>query len=384
MLACFLSFSFLSEGSFLMTRIITFLGKSGGHTALAVATARWFVNQGSRVLLVTHSPNARAEAFLETALSPVPQAVAPQLQAVQLQTTAMLEQLWDEFNKLISLYVPADFPTEIYAGELMILPGFDSLLAFNALRQYYQSNQYDVIVYDGRGDLETLRVLGTPDTLNWYFRRFHPLFEFASLSKIADSMGGPLASAFIAANLDSRKLQESLHQVREWIAQGMAVIETPGCLSTYLVTTDDPAAIAESCWLWGSAQQVNLRVNGVLAYAQQNAIDLGELQDAFMPLSVTLIPSLQSPNWESLLKALPDFDQSINVPQPLTIDLEQRQITAFLPGFTKTQVKLTQHGAALTVEVGDQRRNIAIPSAFKGLLLQSVKFEAPNLIISFG
>ena len=89
----------------------------------------------------------------------------------------------------------------------MILPGFDSLLAFNALREYYQSGNYDVIIYDGRGDLETLRLLGIPDALNWYFQRFYQMFEVMSLSKIADSIGGPLASAFVTANLDSRKLQ---------------------------------------------------------------------------------------------------------------------------------------------------------------------------------
>ena len=96
-----------------------------------------------------------------------------------------------------------------------------------------------------------------------------------------------------------------------------------------------PRAIAESRWLWGSAQQVNLRVSGVLAYAYQRAVDLSGLHEAFMPLSITLIPSLQSPNCESLLKALPDFNHIPSVPQPLTIDLEQRQLIVFLPGFTK-------------------------------------------------
>jgi anion-transporting ArsA/GET3 family ATPase len=368
-----------------MTRIITFLSKGVGQTDLAIATAHRFTEQGHQVLLVTHSPSARAELCLQTSLTSIPQIVAPRLQAVELQTTSMLEQVWNELKKLFSLYVPADLSEEVYAGELIIPPGLDSLLAFNALREYYQSGDYDVIVYDGRGDLETLRMLGIPEILDWYFRRFRQLFDFLNLSKMADSIGGPLASALLTANLDQQKLQAGLKQAREWIDQGLAVIEDPSCLSIYLVTSDEPAAVAESRWLWGSAQQVNLRVNGVLAYSQQT-LNLDELHQAFAPLTVTPIPlllsSLQSPNWE-LIKALPDFNHVSPSPQPLTINLEQQQIVVFLPGFTKKQVKLTQHGSALTVEAGDQRRNIFLPPAFQQLSLKSGKFEEPNLVIAF-
>ena len=105
----------ITQGLFLMTRIITFLGKCWGW---AIRPWQWLPLNGlrtmdSRALLVTHCPNASAEAFLETALSPTPQVVSPQLEAVHLQTTSMLEQLWNELNKVISPYMPADFPVEI-------------------------------------------------------------------------------------------------------------------------------------------------------------------------------------------------------------------------------------------------------------------------------
>jgi anion-transporting ArsA/GET3 family ATPase len=366
-----------------MTRIITFVGKGcTGHTTLAIATAKWFAQQSQRVLLVTHNPNPTAELLLEIPLKTIPQEIAPNLSAVQFQTTVLLEQVWDEVKKLLALYLPDSVKVDVYPGEVMILPGFDSLFAFNAIRNYYQSEEYDVIIYDGRGDLESLRLLGIPGIADWYFRRFRQVFESLDLSKIADSIGGPLASAFLTANMESRKVQEGLEEIQHWIAKGVAAVGDAKRLTAYLVTTNEPGAIAEARWLWGSAQQVDLRVSGVLLYQTLGAGNKADLQKSFEPLEVHLIPTLQEKSWENLLSALPDFHIIPQLPEPLTIDLAQRQVRVFLPGFTKQQVKLTQLGKELTVEAGDQRRNIILPPELQNQPVTGGKFEEPYLVIS--
>ncbi len=365
-----------------MSRIITFLGQA--HTTLAIATAKWFSEQGKKVLFVTHNPSSSAEILLEKPLANVPQVVSANLEAVQLQSTFMLDQTWEEVRKLLSLYIPIPNSEEIYSGELILLPGFDSFLSFNAMRQYYQSGEYEVIVYDSRGDLETLRMLGIPKMLDWYLRRFGKAFEEFNLNKIADSIGGPLAAAFISANVDTEKLQQGLNQIRSWIAQGIAVVEDASKLTSYLVTNNEPGAIAQTRWLWGSAQQVNLSVSGVFVYQCQETDDLINLQQAFTPLSIFSVPTLEDDNnWDSLLKALPNLNDIPQVPPSLKIDRETQQMFVFLPGFTKQQVKLTQYGKELTVEAGEQRRNIFLPSDLQNLSIKSGKFEEPYLIVSF-
>jgi anion-transporting ArsA/GET3 family ATPase len=367
-----------------MTRIITFLGKAcTGQTTLAIATAKWFVNNSQRVLFVTHNPSPRAETLLETSLKPIPQKIAPNFEAVQLQTTFLLEQVWEEVKKWLALYIPDSVKVDVYSGEVVILPGIDSFLSFNALRHYYQSDDYDVIVYDGRGDLESLRMLGLPDSADWYFRRFREVFESLDLSKIADSIGGPIASAFVAANMDSRKVEEAIGQIQSWITKSLAVVGDDKRLTAYLITTSEPGAITETRWLWGSAQQIDLRVSGVLLYQSHIVDNKAVLDEAFYPLEVNVIPGLQQFDWEPLLNALPNFNHISNIPQPLRFDLEQNQVKVFLPGFTKQEVKLTILGTELTVEAGEQRRNIVLPKQLRNQPVLGGKFEEPYLIISF-
>ena len=361
-----------------MSRIITFLGHRCTTGTIAIAAAKWFAQQGKRVLLATQTLDPSAEMLLGTPLNTYPQVIADNLQVVQLQTTVLLEQVWDELKQLVASYLPTSF-AEVYPGELLILPGFDSILAFNALRQYYVSGDYDVIIYDGEGNKETLRLLGIPNALDWYFDRSGQIFESLDLGKIAASFGGPLASAILTANIDSQKLQQGRAQVREWIDQGITVVNDNNCLTAYLVTTDQPEAIASARWLWGSAQQINLSVSGVLAYnCQLN----DELQQAFAPLVVNSIPALSNQNWDAIIQVLPDFNSSVSVPQPLTIDLAQQQILVFLPGFNKKQVKLTQYGTEIIIDAGDQRRRISLLAELQGRSIKAGKFEEPYLTIS--
>ena len=131
---------------------------------------------------------------------------------------------------------------------------------------------------------------------------------------------------------------------------------------------------------WGNAQQVGMTVGGVII--NQGGSD-NDLSDAFKPLNVTSLPSLQDNNWETLQDSLPDFQaQATQAPKPLIVDTANRQVKVFLPGFKKKEVKLTQSGPEITISAGEQRRNIFLPPSLKGVPVKGAKFENAYLVIS--
>ncbi|NJM69663.1 MAG: ArsA family ATPase [Scytonema sp. RU_4_4] len=366
-----------------MALILTFLGKGGSdRTKIAIAAAKLLANQGKRVLLAGQAEPAMS-ILLGATVGPEPQEIAPSLQVVQFQTAVLLERSWEEVKKLEAQYFRTPILKDIYGQELAVLPGMDSALALNAIREYDESGKYDVIVYDGSGDSSTLRMLGMPESLSWYVRRFRQLFVNSDLGKtISESpLIQPLISTFFNVNWTTDNFSQPTNQVNNFLDKGKAALADPKRIAAFLVTTHDPVEVATTRYLWGSAQQVGLTIGGVILVSEDTSLDLAE---EFTPLPISVVPEAKQGDWQPLIDALPNFvAQAVQAPKPIEIDVNTRQVRLFLPGFDKKQVKLTQYGPEVTVEAGDQRRNIFLPPALSGKPVTGAKFQNQYLIISF-
>lgn len=344
-----------------MGLILTFLGKGGIYrTKIAIAAAKLLASQGKRVLLAGLA-EPTLPMLLGNSLTADPQEIAPHLQAVQLQTSVLLERSWEEVKKLEAQYLRTPILKEVYGQELVVLPGMDSALALNAIREYDASGKYDVIIYDGSGDAVSLRMLGLPESLSWYIRRFRQLFVSSDLGKsISESpFIQPLISSFFNINWTADNFAQPTNQANNLLEQGKAALSNPQRVTAFLVTNPDPIEVANARYLWGSAQQIGLTVGGVIAVSSDPNINLSA---DFSPLSISVVPDVTTGDWQPLINALPNFvEQSIQAPKPIEIDVNNLEVRLFLPGFDKTQVKLTQYGSEVTVEAGNQRRNVSLP-----------------------
>jgi arsenite-transporting ATPase len=365
-----------------MARILTFLGKGGvGRTTIAIAAAKRFAAQGQRVLLAFQEPEAALGILLGEVPGVEPQALAPNFFVVQFQASALLERSWEEVKKLEAQYLRTPFFKEVFGQELGVLPGMDNALVLNALREYDASGQYDVIVYDGAGDQATLRLFGMPEILSWYTRRFRKVFADSDLGKTVTPFLQPLASAVLNVSwTDDLFNQPVAKQATNILEQGKQALADPNRVAAYLVTTEEPAAIATATYLWGAAQQVGLTVGGVIL---NRTHDSAAVAQTFAPLAVTPIPTQAVDDWQPLMDALPDLEQASQAPRPIAINVAERKVSLFLPGFDKKQVKLTQSGPEITIEAGDQRRNILLPPELSGRPVAGAKFQDSFLIISF-
>lgn len=363
-----------------MALLLTFLGKGGtGRTTMAIAAAKHLSGLGQRVLLVGQDPTPAFGLLLGASVGSDPTAIETNLLAVQLQSTLLLERNWEEVKKLESQYLRSPILKTVFGQELGILPGMDSALALNAIREYENSNKYDVIIYDGDGDQATLRMLGMAEVLSWYIRRFRKVVEDSDVWKSVSPFIQPIASTVLNVSWSDNFAPEQSKLATNILEQGKAALADPSRVAAYLVTTDNPIAIATAKYFWGGAQQVGLTVGGVILNQSANT----ELTAEFAPLSVNPIPTQVGSDWQPIMDALPDFKQASLAPKPISIDLSTRQVSLFLPSFDKKQVKLTQSGPEVTIDVGDQRRNILLPPELSGQSVKGAKFHNSYLTISF-
>jgi len=377
-----------------MTLILTFLGKGGtGRSTVAIAAAQKLANEGKRVLLLSQEAGPALSLMLGTSVMASPTAVNSAngltggFQSVQLQTTTLLEENWEKLKKFEAQYLRDPFFKAVFGQELSVIPGMDDFLALNAIREYTESNQYDVIVHDGAGDQSSLRLWGAIGGVDWYFRRFKQVFQSSQFYKSISPFVAPITGAVFSSGLSGDIWNQPEAQgIEGMVAKGKALVHDPMQLRAYVVTGDDEIAIATGKYLWSAAQQIGLTVAGAFVNAGTSpSVETAAATTAFDPLPVVSVPHADSANrWQSIIDALPALDQPVNVPSAMSVDVAASTVKLFLPGFDKTQVKLTQYGPEVTVEAGDQRHNVSLPSALNGRKVTGAKFQSGYLIISFG
>lgn len=365
-----------------MSSIVTFLGKGGtGRTINAIATAKKLATEGKKVLLLGQDSSPAWGMALGISPTTSPQEIGANFAVMQLNSALLLENSWEQVKQLEAQYLRSPILKQVYGQELGILPGMDRALALNAIREFYQSNQYDVIVYDGTGGIDTLRMLGMPEILSWYFRRFRDIFTESDIVKTLSPFVQPVTSAILNTSWTANDItSNSDNPASQMLEEGKAALQKGNVLA-YLVTTSDPVAIATAKYLWGSAQQVGLGVGGIFV---SNGESVESITTEFAPLKVTSVPKYDGSNWQPLIDALPSIGNSADVPKATEFIMAERKIKVYLPGFDKQDVKLTQYGPEITIEAGDQRRNISLPTAWRGSSVTGAKFQNGYLEVTVG
>ncbi|XP_024378263.1 ATPase GET3D, chloroplastic isoform X1 [Physcomitrium patens] len=397
------------------TKLVTLVGKGGvGKTTAAVLAAQYYASTGLRTCLLIQSQDPTADVLLGQKLSSALSSFRNgNLTAFRLETTKMIIE---PLAQIKAADKRQNFSQgaldEIKGEELSVLPGMDPILAMGAIERLTgftgglfkgmsmnDDKEYDVVVFDCYSSDEIFRMFGSAERARWYVSRFRSIAEKTDAGRVAlPSVLKLMENAFLDESRDSPRSTSEIWDATNRIL--MRVVETfqdPKRFSCFLVTNPkNVIAVDTALRYWGCATQAGVHVAGALyslSSPEATPPDAGFVEK-FVPLRVAGLPSISfdsPPNWDEALGRLSKEAKSVmsgtsqagTIPAPVTFDQAARTVTLFLPGFQKSDIKLSQlrGGSELLVEAGDQRRSVVLPAAMRGKV-SGAKFQEKSLVVT--
>lgn len=249
---------------------------------MATATAVREARAGLRVLIVstdqahsigdvlgtTVTPTGRREptrvcADIETGL---PDA-GGYLDALALDTLALLEEQWCAVAGLLSVRFPDSDLADIAPEELSALPGVQEVLGLHEVGELAASGRWDRVVVDCASTADALRMLTLPATFGLYLERAWP--RHRRLSAAAEDA----RSAAVVGVLE--RIGDGIEQLASLLTDGAQV-------GAHLVLTPERVVSAEASRTLGSLALMGVRVDELLVnqiLVQDDSYEYKDLPD---------------------------------------------------------------------------------------------------------
>lgn len=360
-------------------RLILYLGKGGvGKTTLAAATAARAAQLGKRTLVVsTDLAHSLADA-LDRSLNAEPLQVADGLWAQEINVLDEMRTHWSKVQNYITTNLKKQGVSEVAAEEMALIPGMDEIVALLNIHRQARDRNYDVVVIDAAPTGETVRLLSMPETFLWYVNQAN------GWKGRALSAAKPLLKTF----LPGVNVLDSLAKLNEQVAILREVLTDPEVSSYRLVVNPEKMVIKEALRAETYLALYDYPIDGVVCnrvlpqgdYADELLRDImaqqrryyEQIHSTFAPLPVWDAP--YSSREVIGPEALAAFAERIwgeqdptqvfyrGNPQELTKRGESYVLRLPLPHIELSKVLMTKKGDELIVEVGNFKRDIALPS----------------------
>ena len=401
-------------------RISLFVGKGGvGKSTLATATAVRDARTGLRVLIVSTDQAHSIGDVLGATVTPTglrePTRVLADdadagggfLDALALDTLALLEGRWREVAGLLSERFPESDLGNVAPEELSALPGIQEVLGLHEVGELACSGEWDHIVVDCASTADALRMLTLPATFGLYLERAWP--RHRRLSAGSDDV----RSAAIIGLLE--RIGGGTEQLSSLLTDGTRV-------SAHLVLTAERVVAAEAVRTLGSLALMGVRVGELIvnqilvqddSYEYRNlpehpAFDwyseriseqrtvLDELDATFGDVGLVLVPHLAGePIGPKALGELLDSARRRDgspPPGPLR-PIVDRESGAGLEAIYRMRLELPQvDSAALTlgrvdddliIGAGGMRRRVRLASVLRRCIVMDAQLRGSELTVRF-
>jgi len=279
----------------------------------------------------------------------------------------------------------------------------EELFSLLKVKGHADGGQYDVIVIDTAPTGETIRMLGVPEILNFYFQRIFPMQRAVvrSVRPMAQRMTDlPIPSDDVFGAVKSLHLQ----------MEGMGpLLQDPKQSSIRIVLNPERMVINESQRLYTYLGLFGFPVDAVVAnrvlppearspyFDKWFGIQAGHLAEArknFDPL-----PFFEARLFDREMVGLPllaefatdvfgdrDPTQVFFYEKPIEVKKEKTGYALYirLPFAEKDKIQVWAQGDELVVQVDNQRRHVVLPRTLASRRLLGAAFAEQRLRVAFG
>ena len=387
-----------------MPRIILYSGKGGvGKTSLSAATAVRSAALGKRTLVVsTDAAHSLADAF-EREIGPKPTPIAPGLDAILVDVNEELASHWGVIHDYLTRFMTFKGVEEAIAEEMAVLPGMEELFSLLKVKGYAESTAYDVIVIDCAPTGDTIRMLGMPEILNFYFSRIFPIQRTVVRSV------RPVAKRFTDLPFPSDDVFRAVKALYQQMEGMGPLLKDPTTSSIRIVLNPEKMVIAESQRLYTYLNLFGFPLDAVIAnrvlpeearsayfdrWFEIQAAHLGSARRSFEPLPffVARLFDREMVGAELLetfaRDTFGDTDPTAVLYQekPVEVKKEGRGYALYirLPLAEKDRLQVWTRGDELIVQVDNQRRHLVLPRTLASRRLLGAAFTEQRLRVAFG
>jgi arsenite-transporting ATPase len=385
-------------------RILLYSGKGGvGKTSLSAATAVLAAQRGQRTLVVsTDSAHSLADA-LDLEVGSAPTRVAERLDALEVDVNRELSDHWGVIHEWLTRFMTFQGVEDAVAEEMAILPGMEELFSLLKVKAYAESGRYEVVVIDCAPTGETVRMLGVPGALNFYFSRIFPLQRTVARSV------RPVAQRLTDLPLPSDDVFGAVQALYRQMDGMGPLLQDPRRSSIRIVLNPERMVIKESQRLYTYLNLFGFPTDCVIAnrvlpdearsayfdrWFEIQAGHLAEARRSFEPLP--LLTARLFDREMVGLALLEEFGRAVfgesdptavlYQERPLEVKKEGGSYVLYLrlPFARKEGVQVWTRGDELVVQVDNQRRHLTLPRTLASRPVTGAGLVEQRLRVTFG
>lgn len=394
-------------------RVIVHTGKGGvGKTSISAATALRCAEMGLKTIVISTDTAHSLGDALDVKIGPEPMKIAENLWAQEVDTRYSMDKYWGKIQTYLAAVFSMQGASDIVPEEVTILPGLEEGANLLWINEYFQRDEFDVLIVDAAPTAETVRLLSLPDVTRWWLDRF---LRVMSGFKIVGGVVKGVQNVFRRNKEEDPEdgtPWEQVEKLFEMLENVRSLLTNPEVASMRLVMNPEHMVIKETQRTYTYLNLYGFATDAVLV----NRIFPDEITDPFFvkwkerqKKNVQLVrdgfgglPVLTAPLFKEEMGGLEglrrladelygDSDPSQRMFHEETHRFEKieesndgTKYVLHVPlGFAEIEdVEMFRSRDEITLRVGPYRRNIVLPPAVHDLEVKP-KFDPPNLLVRF-